>query len=255
MPESTKRRRSSFAPATACVAAFLVFASPSVSRADTTEQTRTLVAAAAEMARDTRVRDGVEALGVGVTFAGIGVASWATPSSVDARKARDVAGGVFVGVGSALTLGGLVSLVTRTDLERARETFETDLQRDPASIAVATASFERALFAAEKSAKTERTATAITSFVFAASQAVAGIAIEADTRDDGLRWIGRSLMVSAVGSVVVGWGSLLVRSETERMADLWRARNPTSSAGASTTTALRVSPTLGMGTVGLVGSF
>lgn len=232
---------------------FMIVSSTTPALAEEVERTRALVATVAEVGRDERIRGGVEALGAGVAFAGIGVASWATPASPDSRKGRDVAGGVFVGAGSALVLGSIASFAMRSDLERARDAFESEIGRDPTSFAAASAKFERALFAAEKAARTERTVDAITSFVFSAAQVVAGIALEADATDDGMKWLGRSLMVGGVGSAVLGSGALLVRSETERMADVWRARSPADASRSPTV--IRVVPRFGIGGVGVSGSF
>ncbi|MFO0679745.1 MAG: hypothetical protein U0169_24685 [Polyangiaceae bacterium] len=241
---------------TLAVVTFLAASSATPARADEVERTRALVATAAEVARDERVREGAEALGAGVTFAGIGVASWATPSTPDSRKGRDILGGVFVGAGSALVLGSVAAFAMRSDLEVARDAFDSEILQGPAAFPAASARFERALFAAEKAARTDRTITAVTSFVFAAAEIVAGIAVETETRDDGTRWLGRSLMVGGVGSAILGGGALLVRSETERVADVWRARPlPDAPTAANSPTAIRVVPRFGIGVLGLAGSF
>jgi hypothetical protein len=219
------------------------------------ERARTveLASAAGEIGRDQRVRDGAEALGVGVAFAGIGVASWATASDPDARKTRDVLGGVFVGTGGLLVLGGALAFAARSDLEVHRDTFFSTVRANPAAFDAATRELERGLFAEEKAAKAERTVTAVTSFVFGAAEIAGGIAIEATAEDPGLRWLGRSLVVAGAASGIMGTGALMVRSETERIADLWRSERRFPDARGRSS--LTVTPQLGMGSVGLAGTF
>jgi hypothetical protein len=230
---------------------------PRSAQAEETEETKErltrFVVAAAEVSHDRRVVEGSESLGIGVALAGAGVASWATASEPSARKSRDVVGAVFVGFGGVMVLAGAVSLLAPSTLEERRDAFFAAVRTQPGSFDVAVAEFERALFAAEKSAKVERTATAVGSFVFGALELGGGIALEVAATDPGLKWLGRGLMAGGVGSAIVGGGALAVRSETERLADQWRRERTLPDA--KSRPALSVVPQLGIGSVGVTGTF
>lgn len=207
---------------------------------------------AAEVSHDARIRDGAGALSAGVVLAGAGVASWVTPSQPDARTARDVAGGVLVGLGSALVLGGTYALATPSELELQREAYVAALRAGgPEATAEIVRDAERALAARAKAAKTERVAEAVVSFVFGALEIGGGLLLQARADDDGLVWLGRGLVASGVGAGILGVSSLAVRSEHERTFDAWQRDRalPAPSSGA------KAGVRLGLGTVGLAGTF
>ena len=234
-----------------------------------------LLAMADESARDKRVIEATEALSFGVTLAGAGVASWATESKPSERDTRDVLGGVFVGVGSLLVVGSALSLAISCDDDPGPDTI---------------AEKERRLYARAKEAKTERTVNAVVSFVFGALELGGGIALEAAADDRGLKWLGRGLMAGGAGAAILGIGQLAVRSEPERLADLWRSSrsssgsmspsaSPSPSPGSSparsspagsspagssgflgaparaASSSIRVVPQIGLGSIGIGGTF
>lgn len=236
--------------------AFLLLAvvafAPTEARADDENQrVLRVLDAAAEQARDRRVRDGVASLATGTTLLGAGVASWATPSSPGARTGRDVVGGVFVGLGSVLALGGAFELVAPSSVERLRVQHGPALRAGGSEASAAARTIGLVLGQRAATARTERRASAVVSFALGLAMASAGVALEVEAEDHGLVWLGRSLIVASAGSVAIGVGTLVVRSEEERIYDLFRqagAREP----GAR---GLRVVPRIGLGTVGLAGTF
>lgn len=208
--------------------------------------------AAAEAARDARVRDGVGAIATGTTLVGAGVASWITPSSPGARDARDVVGGVFVGLGGVLALGGTLSVAAPTSIERLRVVYGPSLRAGGAPAAEAFRLVARELDERASAARLERYVTAVVSFSAGAAMAATGLALELDAKDDGLVWLGRGLLAASAGSVAIGVAELVVRSEDERLAELFRAER---GAVARRSVGLRLSPRVGFGSVGLGGSF
>jgi len=113
------------------------------------------------------------------------------------------------------------------------------------------AEIECRLFAREKEAKLERKVSAVTSFVFGALEIGGGIALEIAAEDHGLNWLGRGLMAGGVGAGILGIGTLAIRSEEERLADLWR----TDRASPSPVSSLRIVPRIGFGSAGIAGIF
>lgn len=212
-----------------------------------------LLDAAAERARDRRILDGVGALATGTTLVGAGVASWATPSSPGARTARDVLGGVFVGVGSALTLGGVLGFAQPSSIERLRVLHGPALRAGGAQASTASMAIGVALAEGASAARTERQSSAIASFVAGAAMASGGIVLELEASDHGLVWLGRSLMVASAGTVAIGVGDLVVRSEEERLLDLFRQTQPASRQPAAC--GVCVVPRIGLGVIGLAGTF
>lgn len=72
------------------------------------------------------------------------------------------------------------------------------------------------------------------------------------TDDDGLRWLGRTLIAGGRGSGFVGAGHVVIRSEDERTAELWRKERSSLPQAPS---AVKVTPRFGLGGVGVVGVF
>jgi uncharacterized membrane protein len=212
-----------------------------------------LLDTAAESARDRRVLDGAEALAAGVLFTGAGVASWVTPADPGARETRDVLGGVFVGVGALMLAGGAYALSTPSAMEEQRAAYLAALRGSPDTLEAALRETEREIFAREREAKTERTTKALASFVFGAAEIAGGIALATQAKDSSLQWLGGGLIAGGVGAALYGAIALTVRSEEERIADLWRSERALP-AGPSRG-ALTVVPRLGLGSVGLTGSF
>lgn len=243
-----RRKQCAAAPIAALALAWLV-ARPA--HAEDRARVGALLETAAEVGHDARLRDGASGLSAGVLFAGAGVASWVTPSSPDARGARDVVGGALVGVGGVMLLGSAYVLATPSELERHRDAYAAALRDGPPEATDAIVrDAERALAARAKSAKRERIAEAVVSFVFGAAEIGGGLLLQARAADEGLVWLGRGLVAGGVGAGILGASALAVRSEDERMADAWRREQPLPPPRAVT-----FAPRLGLGSVGLAGTF
>jgi|GEM_PF-1863517 len=217
------------------------------------ERMKQVLDAAAEAGRDRRVRVGAEAVGQGVALTGIGVASWVTESTPTARESRDVIGGVLVGVGALAMAGGTYALLVPSDIELGRDAYAAALREGPQNLAASAREAERVLLADEREARKDRIATGIATFVFGALEIGGGIAIEASTDDPSLTWLGRGLIAGGVGAGIIGAFELGMRSEEERLADLWR--NQRSLPERATSSAPRLTPRIGFGQIGLSGTF
>lgn len=253
---NARSRGASIAPVALVALVALAALTPSSAHADDSgEGVRAahLLDAAAESARDRRVVDGVAALATGTTAVGVGVALWITPSDSSTRTVRDVFGGVFVGVGSVLALVGGVSLIAPSSLERLRAIHGPALRAGGPDADVAARAVGAALGARASAARIERRASAISTFVLGIAMAVWGVALEVEATDHGRVVLGRSLLVASAGSVAIGVGELVVRSEEERFFDLYRKLSPPPPKTAAS--ALRLTPRIGLGTVGLAGTF
>jgi len=217
------------------------------------DRMRRLLDAAAGRSHDRRVEEGAGSLAFGVTAVGAGIAAWVLPSSADARTTRDVIGGVFVGVG-AIGLGvGAGNLLGTSKMEDRRDAYVAALQGRPLGVDLAVRDAEIELYAREKAAREERIALGVGGFVFGALEIAGGIVLAAETDDSGLKWLGAGLVAAGVGSAFTATGALAVRSEEERIADLWRRERALPSPGPQSR--LRLAPMIGLSNLGIRGSF
>jgi hypothetical protein len=221
---------------------------------DDRERMKRLLDTAAEIGRDERMAKGFGGLAFGVVSAGVGIAAWTTSAEPDDRVAKDVVGGVFVGM-SAIGLGvGAGYLFGPSAMEKRRDAYVAALRARPEAVDAAVRDAERELFAREIAAREERVSSGITTFTFGALEIGGGVALLLATDDTGLKWLGGGLIAAGIGSGFTGAGLLMVRSEDERIADLWRKERALPAAR-SRSSSLKLSPTIGLGGIGLAGRF
>ncbi|MBS2014215.1 MAG: DUF2306 domain-containing protein [Deltaproteobacteria bacterium] len=238
------------------LAAALVLLAARPAHAEDRARVGALLETAAEAAHDGRVRSSAEALSAGVLFAGAGVASWVTTSAPEDRSARDVVGGVLVGVGGALILGSTYTLVAPSDLERQSGAWIGELRTaGPEATDAIVREADRMLVARARAAKTERVAEGVAAFVFAALEIGGGLVLQARSDDPGLVWLGRGLVAGGAGAAILGVAHLAVRSEEERVLETWQRERALPEPPSRAPTGVRVTPQLGLGTIGLVGTF
>jgi hypothetical protein len=222
-----------------------------VSTQDRERMTR-LLDAASDNSRDQRLTEGFGALAMSVTAFGIGTAAWVTPSAADARKTKDVVGGVFMGLG-VIGLLGSAQLLMPSEMELRRDAFIASLRARPEAIDLAVRDAERELFDRAVVARRARIAEGVMSFVVGGIGIGGGLALALTSDDSSLQWLGGGLVAAGVGSGLVGIGRLSVRSEAERIAELWRTERAITSSPPRAS--LRLTPRVGIGALGIEGSF
>ena len=216
------------------------------------QRMKSLFDAAAENSRDKRVTEGVGSLAFAVTTFGVGTAAWVTPSDPDVRTTKDVLGGVFMGLG-ALGLLGSTQLLMPSDMEHRRDAYVAALHARPHAIDLAVRDAERELLECAVVARRERITVGVMSFVLGALEIGGGLTLALTTDDSSLQWLAGGLMAGGLGSGLVGVGRLSVRSEEERIAELWRTERALSPS--TSRTSLRLTPRVGLGALGISGSF
>ncbi len=216
------------------------------------QRMKRLLDAAAGSSRDQRLTEGFASLGLAVTAFGIGTAAWVTPSDPDVRTTKDVVGGVFMGLGTIGLLGSL-QLLTPSDMEQRRDAYVASLRGRPEALDLAVRDAERELFERAVVARRERIAEGVGNFVLGALEIGGGITLALATDDSSLHWLAGGLVAAGVGSGIVGVGRLSARSEDERIVDLWRTERALSPS--SPRTSFRLVPRVGLGSLGLSGSF
>ena len=112
---------------------------------------------------------------------------------------------------------------------------------------------ERELLECAVVARRERITEGVMSFVLGALEIGGGLTLALTTDDSSLQWLAGGLMAAGVGSGLVGVGRLSVRSEEERIAELWRTERALSPSPPRTS--LRLTPRVGLGALGVSGSF
>ncbi|MBX3189670.1 MAG: hypothetical protein KF819_21780 [Labilithrix sp.] len=192
------------------------------------ERMRRLLDAAAGNRRDLRILEGAGALAFGVTAVGAGIAAWVTPSDPDTRVTKDVVGGVFMGVG-VLGLAASTQLFARSTMEERRDAYLLALRGKPEERELAVRDAEREIFEMEAVARRNRIGEGVFSFVFGALELGGAITLFVASDNPDLHWLGGGLVAASVGSIATGTGRLAVRSEEERLADLWRNERGTAS--------------------------
>lgn len=217
------------------------------------ERMRRLLDAAAENVRDQRVTEGAGELAFAVTAFGFGAAAWLTPSDRDARTTKDVVGGVFMGLGT-IALASSSQLLVRSTMEERRNAYVASLRARPEAIDLAVHNAERELFARAEDARSQRITEGVAAFVFGALEIGGGLVLALTTDDSDVKWLAGGLMAAGVGTGVTGVGRLAVRSEEERIADLWRTERALSPPRGRSSR-LRLTPQVGLGGVGLAGTF
>ncbi len=216
------------------------------------ERMKRLLDAAAEHGRDQRVIEGFGGLAFGVTAIGVGTAAWLTPSDPDARATKDIVGGALIGLG-ALGLLSSTQLFSPSKVEQRRDAYVASLRARPAAMDAAVRDAERELFDRAVVARRERIGEGVLVFVLGALEIGGGITLAVMSDDSGLKWLGGGLVAAGIGSAFTGIGRLSVRSEEERIADLWRTERALSPS--SPRTSLRLTPRVGLGGLGLAGTF
>lgn len=216
------------------------------------ERMKRLLDAAAEHGRDQRMIEGFGGLAFGVTAIGVGTAAWVTPSDPDVRQTKDIVGGVVMGLG-ALGLLSATQLFSPSKVEQRRDAYVAALRARPEAMDLAVRDAERELFDRAVIARKERIAEGVFQFVIGALEIGGGITLAVTTDDSSLQWLAGGLMAAGVGSGFMGVGRLSVRSEEERIAELWRTERALSPSPPRTS--LRLTPRVGLGALGLSGTF
>lgn len=216
------------------------------------ERMKRLLDAAAENRRDIRIREGAGALAFGVTSIGAGIAAWVTPSDPDIRDTKDIVGGVFVGLG-VLALTGAPQIFTRSAMEDRRDAYVASLGGRPEAMDLAVRNAEREIFEMANIARRERITEGVLSFVLGAASIAGGIVLVATSDDPNLHWLGGGLIAGGAGSGFTGTARLAMRSEEERLAELWRTER--TSSPAMPVRQLKLGPTVRIAGLGLAGTF
>jgi hypothetical protein len=222
---------------------------------DDRERMRNLLDTAADSARDQRIAGGVVGLSVGTIAAGFGIAALTSPigTSVDTREGRDRYGEVALGLGAVGIGFGAYELLSRSTMEERRDAYVAVLKNNPRGIDAAVRDAELEIVARANSHRRWRTVASVISLSVGALALGGGITAEALTSDPDAKFPARALMGIGAGYIFVGTGTLFLRSEEERMADLWNKERALPSGGAHS--GLRLSPRIGLGAVGLSGTF
>jgi hypothetical protein len=223
------------------------------------ERMKRLLDAAAEKRRDLRISEGAGGLAFGVTAVGAGVAAWITPTDPDSRVTKNIVGGVFMGLG---VIGLLTStqLLTPSTMEERRDAYVRALGGGPESMEIAVRDAERELFEMAKIARRERIGEGVFSFIFGAVELGGGIALLATQDDPDLHWLAGGLLAASVGAVATGIGRFSVRSEEERIAEMWRTERRSLPRGPAAPSpplapASKLTPRIGLGGLGIAGTF
>lgn len=216
------------------------------------DRMKRLLAAAAQNSRDQRVNEGSASLALAATAFGIGTAAWVTSSSADARTTKDIVGGVFMGIGTIGLLSSSQLLIPST-MEKRQRAFVASLGGRPEAVDLAVRNAEQELYTRETDARMQRFTEAGLLFGFGALEMGGGLALALTADDASLKWLGGGLLATGLGTGVTGIGRLAVRSEEERIAELWR--NERAIAPARAQSSIKVRPQVGPTGIGLAGTF
>ena len=215
------------------------------------ERMRRLLDAAAENRRDLRVKEGAGNLAFGMAAIGAGVGAWVTSSDPDTRTTKDVVGGVFLGLG-VIGLASSTQIFSASTMEQRRDAYVAALRGRPEAMDLAVRDAEREIVEMATIARRERIAEGVLHFVLAGLEISGGVVLLATTDDPNLHWLGGGLLAASGGSVLTGVARLALRSEEERIADLWRQER---SAPPPSQRTLELSPLIGLGALGVAGTF
>lgn len=220
------------------------------------ERMKRLLDAAAEKRRDQRVMEGMGGLAFGITAVGAGVAAWVTPTDPDSRTTKDVLGGVFIGVG-AIGLLSSTQLFMPSKMEMHRDAYVRALRGGPEGMEVSVRDAEKELFEMAKTARHERIAEGVFSAIFGVAELVGGVVLLTAQDDPDLHWLAGGLLAASAGSVFTSASRFSVRSEEERIADLWRTERERSPRGPAMPLAptSRLTPRLTLRGLGVGGTF
>lgn len=217
------------------------------------DRMRRLLDAAAENRRDLRIVEGTGGLAFGTTAVGIGVAAWLTPSDASDRRVKDIVGGSLIGVG-AIGLLSAAQLVTPSEMEKRRDAFIRAANGSPEAMNIAVRDAELELLDMAAIARRHRIAEGIVSLVFGALQIGGGITLAVTKDTPNMQWLAGGLIASGIGSHATAIGRFAVRSEEERMMDLWQNER-TARPHAPAASGPALSPRIGVGGLGLEGTF
>jgi hypothetical protein len=138
-------------------------------------------------------------------------------------------------------------------MEQRRDAYVAALRGRPEAMDLAVRDAEREIFEMAVIARRERIAEGVLDFVLAGLEIGGGVVLLASTDDPNLHWLAGGLFAASAGSVVTGVARLAVRSEEERIAGLWRQERSSPPPPAERT--LRISPLIGVGAIGIGGTF
>jgi hypothetical protein len=228
------------------------------------ERMRRLLEAAGGYKRDERIALGVIGTGLGVAFAGFGASLLATPEAAgSSRDGLNIEGGVFLGAG-AFGLGyGLFNLLTTSSMEDRRDEFVAALHARPEAFDVAVRNAENQLSKEADAQRGLRKTMGYLSAGVGGLLVAVGVAAEVAANGESvpnaaadLRWAGGMGLAFGAGEIVLGLGMLAIRSEPERLWDLWSSEPSTVLAPRpNSQTSLRLRPMVGLGSLGLAGTF
>ena len=219
-----------------------------------------LLDAAAENRHDLRVMEGAGGIAFGVTGIGAGIAAWVTRTDPDSRTTKDVVGGVFMGLG-AIGLLSSTQLFRQSTMEDRRDAYVRAMRGGGESMELAVRDAEKEIFEMESIARKQRLGEGAFSFVLSSLELGGGIVILATQSDPDLHWLAGGLFAASAGSIATGIGRFSVRTEEERLADLWRNergpsfRSPAMPLPPAPASKVRLVPRIGIGAVGVSGTF
>jgi len=214
--------------------------------ADDKLRIHTFLLQASERARVERYTNAFVLAGAGGMFAGFGAYEYTATSSTGGR----VAWGGFTAVSGGFSVWGISKLIMPTGEEKLFRAYEAGAARGDESMRL-TLQTENDLFALARSERRARVAWRWVDFSFAALFGATMVDLA----------FGPKLVPDAYilpGAAVLGFGSLFglsfIKSPAEQMAESW-ARDPSLKGLAPTPPSFTVKPTLGLGSVGVTGTF
>jgi drug/metabolite transporter (DMT)-like permease len=217
------------------------------------DRMRRLLDAAAESSRDGR-RAVAVGLGVGgLLFGGMGTVMLTLPAAHEDRPFQHAFGGGALAIGGLALGGSAIALLTTTKMEDMRDGFVRALDANPREFDRAVREAEREVLARAAAAKRARTVAGYAMSGVGVAALGLGIAGELSAEEPGARLLSRFGIVAGVGYALGGVGVLSLRSEEERLADLWA--NDPATRQVRPTGGLRLRPLFGLGTVGVAGTF
>ncbi len=218
------------------------------------ERMRRLLDSAAETQRDRRLQVGLGSLAGGVLLAGTGAALLAAPDGLwkDPDFGKTTGAGLL-GIGVAFVGVGASQLLTRSELEARRDAYVAALRARPEAFELAVRDAEAELLARAEAQRRQRTIMGIGSIALGALVIGAGAVVEVVDTSDTVRTWGRVGMAAGAAWGLTGLTNLVLRSEEERLAELWKKERafPVESG----TSSLRIRPLVGVGALGIGGTF
>jgi hypothetical protein len=218
------------------------------------DRMRRLFDANADSARDGRFVTGSAFSAVGLIYAGSGVAQLTLYSS-DSATARALrpAAATSIGMGGAFLGIGIYSFLRTSSIETQRDAFVAALREQPLAFERAVRDAEVAIVSRAEKEQSKREMASVFYFGLGTLGLAGGVAGELLAKGDGGRGLSRLAMMSGAGSVVLGIVERLVRTDAERFADLWM--NEPSTRALRPRSSFKLQPTIGLGSLGLSGSF